>query len=51
MVEVKLDVFEEFSTGVSFDCDVDFLCIGLIMVKTLVLEPKGPSIDMVNQEG
>ena len=35
----------------NLDCDVDFLCIGRLIVKTFVLEPKAPSIDIVNHEG
>ena len=31
--------------------EADFFCIGRLMVNTLVLEPNGPSMDIVSQEG
>ena len=37
--------------GVSLEDDFCIPLVGLLMVKTLVFEPKAPSIDMVNQEG
>ena len=50
LVVAAVDVVAS-AVGVSFDCDVDFLCMGFMMVNTFVLEPNGPSMDMVSHEG